>query len=483
MNVLINKYKNLSGTVRASFWFLVATFFQRGISVITTPIFTRLMSTAEYGQYNVFLSWMDIFTIFVSLKLYAGVFSAGYVKFEENRNKFAASLQGLCFTLTLIWVVIYIVFKDIFNQMTSLSTVQTFAMFSMIWTTSIFSFWSVEQRTDNKYIQLIVVTIIVSVLKPLLGIILVTNTDDKVTSRILGLAVVEFIVYIALFIRDIYKGKTFFDKKYWLYALGFNIPLIPHYLSMAILNSSDRIMIKKLVGKSAAGIYGLAYSISMIMTLFNTALIQTLEPWIFKKIKNKATRDIDKVVYMAMAIIAIVNIILIAFAPEAVRIFAPKEYYDAIWVIPPVAMSVFFMFSYSMFATFEFYYEKKKYISISTLCGAMTNIVLNYIFIKIFGYQAAGYTTLVCYMIYALLHYFVMRKVCKEELKEKVFDEKMLMLISGTFLGLGFILLITYNSIYVRYSIIVLLIIVTICNYKRIRNVIKMMIETKKEKQ
>lgn len=47
--------------------------------------------------------------------------------------------------------------------------------------------------------------------------------------------------------------------------------------------------------------------------------------------------------------------LLIAFAPEAVRIFAPKSCYEAIYCIPPVAMGVLFLYSYDLFAKFVFY--------------------------------------------------------------------------------------------------------------------------------
>lgn len=100
-----------------------------------------------------------------------------------------------------------------------------------------------------------------------------------------------------------------------------------------------------------------------------------------------------------MIIIALANVILIAFAPEVIAVFAPLEYHDAIWVIPPVAMSVYFMFAYGFFACFEFYYEKTTYISIATSVGAVVNVVLNYIFINIFGYYAARYTILLCYIL------------------------------------------------------------------------------------
>lgn len=81
----LKKYKNLPVQVRASFWFLICSFLQKGISMITTPIFTRLLSTSEYGQFSVFNSWLGICTVIVSLQLYAGVYTSGLVKFEDEK--------------------------------------------------------------------------------------------------------------------------------------------------------------------------------------------------------------------------------------------------------------------------------------------------------------------------------------------------------------------------------------------------------------
>ena len=170
-------------------------------------------------------------------------------------------------------------------------------------------------------------------------------------------------------------------------------------------------MIDRMVGESEAGIYCLPYSVIMIMTLFSTALSQTISPWMYQKIKNKSIGDLDSVAYPSMIIIAVVNILLILFAPEIVRIFAPSEYYDAIWVIPPVAMSVFFMYVYDLFAKFAFYYEKTGYIMLASVVGAALNVLLNWIFINKYGYTAAGYTTLVCYVAYSIAHYIMMKIV------------------------------------------------------------------------
>ena len=141
---IIDRYKALPKQVKASVWFLICSFLQRGISVLTTPIFTRLLSTAEYGSYNVFYSWLGIVTLFVSLNLYAGVFGQGLVKFDKERTVFASSLQGLTVTLVFAWTVIYLIFRDFWNNLFSLTTVQMLAMLLLVWTSAIFGFWATE---------------------------------------------------------------------------------------------------------------------------------------------------------------------------------------------------------------------------------------------------------------------------------------------------------------------------------------------------
>ena len=94
----------------------------------------------------------------------------------------------------------------------------------------------------------------------------------------------------------------------------------------------------------------------------------------YKKIRDKEYDSIGEVSVMLLILIGVLNLFLIALAPEAIAILAPPAYYEAIWVIPPVSMSVFFMFMYSLFANFEFYYEKTKLMMVASVSGAALNI-------------------------------------------------------------------------------------------------------------
>ena len=468
-NKIINKYNKLPVEVKASFWFLLCSFFQRGIAVISTPIFTRMMTTAEYGEFSVFYSWYGIITILVTFNLFFGVYVRGLVTYDEKKESFTSAMEGLMLVLIIAWFGIYLVFQNKVNRLLGLTTFQIVLMFIIIWTNGVFNFWAAYQRVVLRYKKLVILSMTTSILMPILQIIFMQFVDNKVNARIIGMLTVSIIFYPVLFISHMKKGKVFFNKQIWRYALSFNIPLLPHYFSQTILNSADRIMIKDMIGADQAGIYSLAYSISQIMTVFNSALMQTIEPWLYKKIKNDETENIKSVAYPAFIIVALANIVLIALAPEAVSIFAPGEYKEAIWIIPPVAMSVFFTFTYTFFAVFEFYYKKTQYITAATLVGAVINIILNYIFIDIFGYFAAGYTTLICYILYSLFHYLFMKKLIKENLEDReIYDSKVLFTIIGIFVIIGFLLMLTYKHVYIRYGIIGCICIYILVNYKKI---------------
>lgn len=483
MKKLLTKYHSLPVQLKASLCFLMCSFLQKGISTITTPIFTRLLSSDEYGAYGVFNSWYGIISIIVSMNLASGVYTTAMVKFSDDRKILASSYQGLTLFLCTLWMIVYLPLASFWNRIFHLTTVQMIAMLLMIWTSAAFSLWAVEQRVVYNYKKLVAITLISSVAQPALGILLVVFAEDKVTARILGIVVVEVICYTGLAISQFKRGKVLFSKKYWRYALRFNLPLIPHALSQTILSGSDRIMIEDLVGKSQAGFYNLAYNISSIMLIFNMALSQTLAPWTYQKLKADKVEEINGIAVFSIGVIGFMNLLLIVLAPEMIRIFAPPEYAEAAYVIPPVAMSVFFMYLYDWFARFEYYYEKTHYILIASMTGALLNLILNYICIREFGYIAAGYTTLICYMVYSFMHYFFMHKICKKSLPgRKVYNMKMIFSITGVFLIVGFGLIATYRNSFFRYCSFALLMLVAIINYKFIIKKLKEIVLIRKSK-
>lgn len=74
MKFFIKKYEGLAKPVKVSLWFVICGFLQKGITFLTTPIFSRLLTTSEYGVVSLFTTWNNIVIIIATLNLAAGVY-------------------------------------------------------------------------------------------------------------------------------------------------------------------------------------------------------------------------------------------------------------------------------------------------------------------------------------------------------------------------------------------------------------------------
>lgn len=472
---LIDKYYKLSSPVKASIWFTICNIIQKGIAMITVPIFTRLLTPEQYGVYSVYQSWYSIIVVFATLNLYYGVFNNGMVKFREDRDRYTSTMQGLTTTVTLIFLIIYLLFHTYWNKILGLSSVLVLAMFIELFFAPAYSFWAARERYEFRYKTLVAVTLIMAFASPVLGIISVLFTSTyKAEARVLSFVFVQVCVGAFFYRKNMSKGKCFYNKGYWKYALTFNIPLIPHYLSQSILNQSDRIMIGTMIGKGEAAIYSVAYSVSTLMVLVTSAINNSYIPYTYECLKGKKYSLLKKNTSALIVLVGVGTFFVVAFGPEVIKLFAPAEYYDAIWTIPPVAASVYFMFLYPIFGNVEFYYEENKYVMIASIAGALANVILNGICIPLFGYVAAGYTTLGCYILFSLGHYVFMRKVLKKHnITESIYDLKFFLVFSIVIL-LGMLgMVVMYQYTIIRYALIVLMIVMVVLKKDSISTLIK----------
>ena len=98
-----------------------------------------------------------------------------------------------------------------------------------------------------------------------------------------------------------------------------------------------------------------------------------------------------------------------------------------------------------MFINVEFYYEQKKKLVFASLFAAVLNLVLNWIFIPIFGYVAAAYTTLFSYFIFAVSNYISMKMILKEKnVEDNIYDYVRLILLFLALLVFSFVGVILY---------------------------------------
>lgn len=121
------KYKNMSLPVKAGFWFTICNFMQRGITMITTPIFTRVLSEERYGLVSTFTSWQNVLILITTLSLYKAMMNL-YIKYD-NKEQVLSAVSGLSLILTLAWFIVALVFANQISEWMKMSKILVVCLF------------------------------------------------------------------------------------------------------------------------------------------------------------------------------------------------------------------------------------------------------------------------------------------------------------------------------------------------------------------
>lgn len=200
------------------------------------------------------------------------------------------------------------------------------------------------------------------------------------------------------------RSHVLYNREYLKYGLAISMPLVLHGIALNILSQSDRTMITWLADASQTGVYSLIYNFSMIATVITTSLDGVWVPWFTERLKNRDIKSINDLAvdYINLMTYAMVGVMLVG--PEVVKLLASSKYWEGISIIPPVVLANYIIFAYTLYVNIEHFYKKTPYITVNTLIAAGSNLILNYIFIPLYGYVAAAYTTLFSYLLAFVLH-------------------------------------------------------------------------------
>lgn len=463
-----SNYKKMSAPAKAAIWFVVCNVVNKGMSLLATPILTRIMSTEQYGTFSVFQSWISIMTIFCTLNLFGGAYSRGRLDYKGKEKQFESSLLSLSTFLTIVVFIIYCAFPSYWSRLMGLSPFLIFCLFIEIACMSAVSFWSARQRFEYRYRSLVFVTLAINFFSLGAGILAIISTDAKVEARILMDVIAKGVPGLVFMALTFTRGKCFFNREFWTYGIVFTVPLLPHFLSHYVLNQSDRLMIGQMVGNSAAALYSVSYSIAMALVIVSTAINDSYCPYTFQELDQNRTEGVRKSGHLILALVGSLTVMVMAFAPEVLALFAGPEYSDAVDIIPPLSASVFFIFFYSMMSNIEYFYKKTKLIAVASVVAALLNAGLNFILIPIFGYKVAAWTTLVSYIALALMHWAFSALICRHELGYQVYSLRYLLLSIVLMLFATVCMGLIYGSVLARYAIIAMIVIALLVNRQRI---------------
>ena len=185
--------------IKSGIWFTASNFLIKGIGFITTPIFTRLLTKAEFGEFNNFTTWVNILLILTSLNLESSLIRARF-DFEDDLDEYIFSMQVLSLLSTGIWFLFSVIFRGAFCSLFSVDDKYVNAMFLYLFFFPLINLFQNMERFKYQYKYTVASSLIVSVGSSLLSVLLVMVMNDKLAGRIIGYVFPVIVLGLIIFI-------------------------------------------------------------------------------------------------------------------------------------------------------------------------------------------------------------------------------------------------------------------------------------------
>ncbi|MGI6071387.1 MAG: oligosaccharide flippase family protein [Lachnospiraceae bacterium] len=399
--------------IRAGMGYAVANILAKGITFISLPVFARLLSVGDYGVFSTYASYVGIFTIIVGLALHTSIKNAKS-DLKEKVYEYCSSITLLIWFTMLASLIAACFFSQVFARWLMLEK-PVIVVFIVIesFAGAMINFFNEYLAIEYKYREYLAVSLayaIGNVGLSLLFILLFFRFEGYM-GRILGTTLAGVLICVYFFFRIYRRSKPKANPGFWKYGLKISIPIIPHGLSQIVLAQFDRIMIKHIYGNLEAGMYSFAYNVGMIFQVITNSLDTAWNQWFFDRMDEKEYGIIRRASSVYVIAVSAGAALLMLISPEIITVLGGSKYAPARHVAIPIVLAMFYSFMYNQPSAVEYYYKKTHFIAIGTVSAAVLNIILNAVFIPKYGYVAAAYTTVVCYLVYYMLHLILAWKV------------------------------------------------------------------------
>lgn len=408
--------KEKNKVVKSGIWYTVSSIAIRAVAIITSPIYTSMLSTSDYGMANTYNSWIEVFNILTCLCV---VYSIGRAKIDygDKFDEYMSSLQTLSSSFAFVVLIFVTIFREQISALIKYEVPLVIALFVYLCIYPSVEYTLQKCRYEYKYKENILISAITCVATVVFSITFMLLFNDKrYIGKILGTILPTFLMGLFCYIRILKRGKTLYNKEYFIYALKFGLPMIPHAFALVILAQIDRIMIKDICGPADTGLYTFGYGFATLLSIFTNAIGQAWLPWFNEQLNVDNKKGISEIQKKLVLLGIFLTIGFITVAPEALIVLAPngRDYWIAKWVIPPVALGTLAQYFYTNYVNLELFRKKTPLIAASSILAAVVNYGLNYLAIPRFGYLSASYTTLISYIFLMIFHYIATRFVLKE---------------------------------------------------------------------
>ena len=395
---------------KAGFWYVLSNFTAKAITFITTPIFARLMTPFNYGEFMNFAGWATILTLVTGVELYETL-NRAYYDFKEDYDSYISSTTFLGCIITALFYFIFFLFQDKILKIITIPKQYIHVLFIFLMFSFCRSMFYARERTLYKYKTVAVITFISLFIPTLVSVLLVYFLPDykQLAARIYGFYFTSAVIGVYCIVSLLAKSRIF-KWSYCKYALYLSIPLLMHYLSAQLLNSTNVIITKNMLGATAAALISLAGSVTNILMVLFQALSGALSTWVMDNLEMENKEKVKNGSLLYIGFLAILTIFIVLLTPEVVYILGGKKYLTAIPLVPWLVLASFIQAATTLFTIILTYDKNVKATAAYTAIVALIGIILKIYLLPVYGLMSLVYANLLVFVALFFINYCLVKK-------------------------------------------------------------------------
>ncbi len=396
---------------RVAFFNILSTVLLNGISIITGPLFSRLLGDSGYGTLRIYNVWVSVIAILFTLQTQGTLVNARVEYPEEAQKHYQSSVMSLSLLVFLACSAAVLVLLKPISAMLKLEPALIGLMLLQAFGTFCVNFLNTKYTYEFKAGRNMVTSLAVTLVTLTLSILLILQLphETRYYGRIVAIASTYGLIGIPVCILILARGKTFFNREYWKFCVALAIPAVFHNLSDLILGQSDQVMLQHMTDVATVGHYGYAWQFANILFVLFGALNKTWCPFFFEEMKQGKREAMMAKTRNFLELFTILACGFVLLTPEVFHIYAREDYWSGTTVIPLFVASYYINFLCTFPVNFEYYHKQTKVVAVVTIFSSLVNVVLNYFFIKAIGMHGAALATVLSHGLQLLLHYVYCR--------------------------------------------------------------------------
>lgn len=399
---------------KATVFYTLTGALERGMTFIFTPIFTRLLTPDEYGLYPLYVSWMGVLTVIITLELSGNVIYKGMAKYAGREDEFLTSALGLMTLSFALSAAAVAILGQSLSALFGLSPIILFFLVLQIFINGILNLYFAKCRYFYKYLSASVINVITAVLSPTLALLIIRTTPYVAEARIAAPLIISGIIALPLAISLFHSAHQPPSLKIWKYLIRTVAPLLPHFIASTVIAQSGKIAIGRYFGDGALAKYSLVFSLGFIFSVITSGISSGLSPWINRKLSEGSYLRVGELSEKLFSLFAPLTLMAVTFVPEGLSFLAPREYLDAFGAVFPIAISVLLGFLSTTLYTVILYYDKSHLVTASTVITAALTVILHLSITRRFGYAAAASVQCAASLLLVIFYSFILGGVLKK---------------------------------------------------------------------